>query len=147
MQGDLFPEDLKSIYRNESCFDLSDVPIGEFEPTNIYSKWLSDRCNHLRSLPKDKYFIFRSESLPFVINKGTGRKLTPSFNRDRYPCVSINSRIIHIHSLVGIFFIENIKPTITNVIDHLDQDRYNYRIENLQWVSHSDNVRRKTNET
>jgi len=143
-QFDLFPEEIASVFRNDNCFDLSDVPINKFEPMNRFSRWLSDRCEHLKSLPKEKYFLFRGEDLPFVLNKRTGKKLKPSVNRDRYPCVSINSRIIHIHSLVGIFFIENLNPNVTNVIDHVDKDRYNYRIENLQWLSHSDNVKRKS---
>jgi hypothetical protein len=143
-QLDLFQEELDVIYRPDMCFDMSDVPISTFEPINIYSKWLRDRCDFLRTFPKDTYYIHRGNDIPYVLNKHTGTKYSIQTTRDKYPSIRLEKKTLHIHALVGIYFIENINPNITSVLDHVDGDKSNYSIKNLQWISQSDNQKRRS---
>lgn len=65
-------------------------------------------------------------------------------NADGYPCVSINTesgwRTIGVARLIALAFIPN--PNNLPEVDHINYNRKDYSIENLQWVSHADNVRR-----
>lgn len=46
----------------------------------------------------------------------------------------------YIHRLVAIAFLAN--PNKYNEIDHLDGNKANNRIDNLEWVSHKENIHR-----
>jgi len=45
-----------------------------------------------------------------------------------------------VHRLVAIAFIPN--PDNLPLVDHLDEDKANPHISNLEWVSHSENTKR-----
>lgn len=64
-------------------------------------------------------------------------------NEDGYPCVSIKTedgwRSISIHRLIALAFVPN--PDNLSEVNHLDYNRENFSIENLNWLSHEDNVR------
>ena len=102
----------------------------------------------MSNLPKEKYYIFRHErgdpsGLPFIVNNITGRKYTTVTTRNFYPSVQIEGRYLYMHTIVGLYFLANDMPNVKTVIDHLDEDTYNYRPENLQWLSHSENIKRR----
>ena len=40
-------------------------------------------------------------------------------------------------------FLKNPDPKTCTVIDHKDKDKYNFKIDNLEWVTPSENERRK----
>lgn len=65
-------------------------------------------------------------------------------NHDGYPCVSllipnIGWRSIGVHRLVAMAFIPN--PNNLPEINHIDYDRANYKISNLEWITHLDNIK------
>ena len=72
-----------------------------------------------------------------------GQKRIPYLNRDGYPVVSIKTekgwRSISVARLVALAFIEN--PNNYEEVNHKDYNRENYNINNLEWVTHADNVR------
>ncbi len=45
------------------------------------------------------------------------------------------------HVLVALFFVEG-RSELNSEVDHLDEDRTNPRWDNLEWVTHAENVRR-----
>ena len=54
-----------------------------------------------------------------------------------YYCVHINvngkKRMVNIHRLVALAFIENPRPKVFNMINHIDGNKANNRIDNLEW--------------
>lgn len=76
-----------------------------------------------------------------IIWNNTVRK--PYLNPDGYPLVSLKTNLgwrgIPIHRLVALAFIPN--PLNLNEVNHIDYDRSNFSINNLEWITHIDNVR------
>lgn len=65
-------------------------------------------------------------------------------NADGYPCVSLEFpgtgwRTVGVHRLIAFAFIPN--PNNLPEVNHKDFDRANFAIENLEWITHADNVR------
>ena len=76
-----------------------------------------------------------------VQNKKTKRYLKPITNRSGYLYVNFSKdgkRKTHrIHRLVGLHYIPN--PENKRCIDHINRIRTDNRVENLRWVTHSEN--------
>lgn len=73
------------------------------------------------------------------------RKITQRPNhKDGYACFTAgkkNHRVnIKTHSIVGKLFVEN--PNNYPELDHLDGNRMNPSANNLEWVTHKENIRR-----
>lgn len=79
--------------------------------------------------------------------KINGRVKTPYLNKDGYPVISIKTssgwRAVGVHRLVAMAFIEN--PNNLPQVNHKNYNRTDFSIENLQWISHADNVRYSIN--
>ena len=66
------------------------------------------------------------------------RKLTlGSLNKDGYIDVCINKQIYRLHRLVAQTFITN--PNHKEIVDHIDGNRANNRVDNLRWVTAQEN--------
>lgn len=79
-----------------------------------------------------------------VRNKKTGLLLKPKYNRKGYQYVNLSisktkSTKWYIHRLVGFHFIPNLehKPQI----NHIDGNKQNNVVENLEWVTNAENQR------
>ena len=62
-----------------------------------------------------------------------------SCNSDNYPGVNINGRHKTLHRLIARAFIPN--PDNKPQVDHIDRNRGNYSLDNLRWVTQSENQR------
>lgn len=69
-----------------------------------------------------------------------GRDLTWFYNNDGYPYVCTKHGTAYVHRLVALAFVPN--PNGYKEVDHKDGNRANPNAYNLEWVSHSENVRR-----
>lgn len=70
-----------------------------------------------------------------------GRELNQNTNADGYKVVwVVGNRNIGVHRFVAMAFIPNSDPR-KDEVNHLDFDRENNRADNLEWVTHADNVR------
>ena len=61
-----------------------------------------------------------------------------------YYCVNIHvngkRRMVNIHRLVALAFIENPRPKVFNMINHIDGNKTNNRVDNLEWCNCSMNM-------
>lgn len=147
MQEDLFPETLEIVYNDSDCFDLSKPPIEIEGATQHFAKFIEKRVEFLSALPEGKFTIFRNgvdRDVPAVYNNSRGKYLGIDSARNVYPCLTINNKRFYMHTLVAMFFIHNDNPYVKCYVDHINHDPHDYRVENLEWVTNSENMRRSS---
>jgi len=87
----------------------------------------------------------------FISNKGTiinFKKYKISFSTtEGYPKCKLSKdnkrKSFFVHRLMALFFVEG-RTKEKNIVDHLDENRSNYQISNLEWVTMSENVLRSS---
>lgn len=67
-----------------------------------------------------------------------GRVLSPGIKDDGYLVVRLQGRMFYIHRLVAQAFISSIDNLPE--VNHLDEDKTNNRVENLEWCYHKYNM-------
>lgn len=86
----------------------------------------------------DKYLV---SSAGMVKNGKTGQVLKPILKNDGYLAVHLShknkAQMVFIHRLVAEAFIPN--PQNLPVVNHIDGNKANPSVENLEWVSFSEN--------
>lgn len=85
---------------------------------------------------------YEVSSLGNVRNKSTGRLLKPYDNKG-YLQVKLcknsnNHRVLYVHRLVANAFIPN--PNNYTDVNHINEIKQDNRVENLQWLSHKENM-------
>lgn len=78
-----------------------------------------------------------------VVLHRRARKIQPRQNKDGYLTVKLNrdgaSRVMFVHRLVAAAFIRD--PQEGEEVNHIDCNRANNCVSNLEWVSHVENIR------
>lgn len=89
---------------------------------------------------------------PHLLVSRAGNVWTTIYNRELHPLVTNRGYLrvnlskdktvkrVHVHRLVAEAFIPN--PDNLSEVDHIDGNKLNNTVENLQWISHSDNMRK-----
>ena len=104
---------------------------------NEMSEWISVNIN-------DRYAVNRVGE---VKNLETNKKLNPSFNKAGYRVVSLYDKQTHkrstirVHRLVAEAFIAN--PEGKEDVNHIDGNKANNVVENLEWATRSENMLHK----
>ena len=128
-------------------------------------KTLKTRTHAWDLLPKDRYFIYKTGGInphmkelgPIfpVIKNSRGKILSQSpltSGKDApYPHLFINVRIngeqksfkCFLHKITGLAFLKNDDFEHKYIIDHLDNNIFNYLPSNLEWVTSSENSKRR----
>ena len=75
----------------------------------------------------------------------TGKKLKVRKNEDGYAVVTMGNKRIKrstrfVHRIVATLFLPN--PGNLSDVDHLNNDRMNPDVDNLEWVTHEENIKR-----
>jgi hypothetical protein len=147
----LFPEEESlTVEKGIDYIDLKDL--------------VQTRTDSFKKFGRDKYFIYKTgginvfmpgegKTFPFVQNKITGRILQPTLmgGVDSYPKLSLSSDIpedkspakVSFHWLVGSAFIVNDMPDKKKIVDHKNHNVHDYRIFNLEWVTHQKNSQKR----
>lgn len=120
--------------RNNSLSNLKVVPFLE--------KWVD--VIYPENVVKGLYEI---SNYGRIRNKITNKELAVTIVE--YKKVSISSNTINgielkavmLHRLIALHFIQNPNPDILTVVDHINGNKLDCRLDNLQWVSHSDNCK------
>ena len=95
-------------------------------------------------LGDDEYEIF--DQYPFYIRKKKNGKIVSEYvdKSNGYVRLCLNQVQYYKHKIVAMHFIENDSPLIKTDVDHINHDRTDYRLENLRWVSHKENLQNKS---
>jgi hypothetical protein len=147
----LFPEEESlTVEKGIDYIDLKDL--------------VQTRTDSFKKFGRDKYFIYKTGGInvfmpgegkvfPFVQNKRTGRILQATLmgGVDSYPKLSLSSDIpedkspvkVSFHWLVGSAFIVNDMPDKKKIVDHKNHNVHDYRIFNLEWVTHQKNSQKR----
>ena len=80
---------------------------------------------------------------PYTIRKASNGKIISEFIHQEYCKVYIKSKQVFKHRLIAFQWIENDDPKTKTQIDHIDRNKLNNHIENLRWISPSDNMKNK----
>ena len=128
-------------------------------------KTLKTRTNAWDLLPKDTYFIYKTGGInphmkelgPIfpVIKNSRGKILSQSpltSGKDApYPYLFIHGTIngehktfkCFLHKITALAFLKNNNFEHKYIIDHVDDNIFNYLQKNLEWVTHSENAKRR----
>lgn len=90
----------------------------------------------IRSL--DRYVLDSKRQIYFFVK---GCELKPRKNKNGYLQVSLNKKgkrkMVYVHRIIAETFLEKIKDK--NTINHIDGDKNNNCVDNLEWCTYSEN--------
>lgn len=69
-------------------------------------------------------------------------KVTERSYSNGYKMVCIRGRNYYVHRFIAESFCDNIDPSIYTEVDHINGDTRDNRPDNLEWVTHAENMRR-----
>jgi len=99
--------------------------------------------NDFRETDYDGYLVNANGDVLSI--KGKEPKLVSQWERHGYKRVALweNGKQINVsvHRLVAIAFIDNPDPNTCTEINHIDEDKTNNNVNNLEWCSHIYNLR------
>lgn len=162
MQLHLFNEEIDT---DIEFIDIKHVPI-YFGDKGRRRQDLTASSAFLASIPEGKYHVYRTggthplpmyegrKDFPFILNVQTNRVLKTSFSRAVYPAMSLSNgrftKRVYLHRICAMAFINNPMPVDKCNVDHVNEDKLDYAVDNLRWVSMSENmsnIRNRANKT
>lgn len=117
---------------NERWYDLEDLPNEEWKPViECPDCYVCSNYSRIKTLPRNG------------VKKG-GRILKPSIKRDNYYQVVLQvygkNLYRRVNRIVAMTFIPN--PKNLPIADHIDNNKLNNRVDNLQWLSEEENIQK-----
>ena len=96
------------------------------------------------TLKVDNEYEITTNTEPHIIRrKLTGHIVSVWDNGNGYKRINLNNKKYRYHRVLAIQFIPNPNPDLLTEVDHINHIRSDNRIENLRWISTSDNQRNK----
>lgn len=74
-----------------------------------------------------------------ILKNGKPANLWP--DRNGYLCLKINGRIEKVHRAIALWFIANDDVLNKKTVNHIDGNKLNNSVENLEWMSFSENAK------
>jgi len=147
--------EIKREINPEDTVDLSEGAIF-FGDAGQRVKDLNRTSEFLTSLPKGKYIVYKTgathrlpaykgrEDFPYILDTYRDEILSVSFSRSVYPCFSMRNESrkkvsVYAHRIFAMMFLKNSIPSKRFSVDHINEDKLDYAIHNLMWVSASEN--------
>ena len=95
------------------------------------------------TLKVDNDYVIAKDVYPYIIcRKGTTKAIAISKNKDGYQTIHLNGKTYNLHKVIATQYIPN--PDDLPQVDHCNQHGDDNRIENLRWVTRSDNDKNKS---
>ena len=76
-----------------------------------------------------------------IIYRSTNRVIKVSTSYNEYKTVNIGGKTYGLHKVIAMQWLEN--PNNYKEVNHKDGDRSNNHLENLEWISHSENLKQR----
>ena len=97
---------------------------------------------HWVQLKEDKAYEINIDSYPYEIRRIGKVKPIKKGNKNGYKIVNLNRKSYYLHRIIANNFIDN--PNNDIFVDHINGLKFDYRINNLRWVSRTENNRNRT---
>ena len=158
--------ELKIKINPEDQKDISDCAVF-FEGEGQRIKDLNRTSEFLASLPRGKYTVYKTggkhllplykdrTDFPYLVNNHTNKEIGQNFSRSVYPAYTlmrdgrakdfINSRRVYCHRIFAMAFIKCPNLSLTYTVDHINEDKLDYSIQNLEWVTAAANLTQVSN--
>ena len=125
----------------QSVSNVEEESMSNFEEESVNEQEMSDEWETLKA--DNDYEI--NTTFPFQIRKKANKKIIAEcLNKNGYIVCSLNQIQYKKHRLIAQQFIPNDDPELKKDIDHINHNRSDNHIENLRWVSRSNNLKNKT---
>ena len=137
---------------NPNILDIDIIDISTINVIFVGDKEMHRKSNiminKLQSIKEGKYFLHKNaQDYPYVLGPNNN-KLKINNSRNQYPCISVGGIVIAMHRLVALAFVENDDTNTKLEVDHINNDKSDFRVENLQCVTkcfNSKKAHRKNN--
>jgi len=148
------------------CFDISKVDELKIDTHKEQRRKFVEKVELLRQLPSDTYIMYKTGAYhrdrekypdpiyPYLFDMERKVEIPVSLTRTNYPTMAIPTRYLNlpkgstfaflVHRLAAHCFLANDEPNHKVTVDHIDGDKLNYTVNNLEWVSYSENNKRSS---
>jgi len=146
-QLSLFPKE-KQLIKDVDYVDLSTLPDDPYRKNYTqYSQIIPNTFFIYKTGGINRYMEDKGPIFPYIKNEETGTILSFSstasdwYIRCGVRTICKKSILLRVHRVACMAFYEN--PNNLPIVNHIDGNLFNYALDNLEWSSHSDNVKIK----